>query len=703
MSTQELRLRYFLQLASNIGVTAKREAQEFERSQEQMSRSTQQTNRATQALERTLGQLSSNTSMERQVRYIDRLASGMERAHAKAKQLKEVMAQGVQNLPEVAAMGAASYYGGKAILTPPVRAYADLEQATVGLKTAMLDANLKVDKSFGLIAKKAEELGNKLPGTSKDFFQSATELIRQGVAPDQVAGGALEASAKFGVLMKMDQGQSAKTIAKVREAYGLSGTQLPQMADLMQRAAFASGIDPQDFLDVARYAAPTYNTMKLTGLQNARQLLAVQGMAAGVGLESTSFGTNFAQMLSRLSQVDQRVARKSPEAREVKSLLDKHGIDLSFYNKSGEFSGIENMLKELAKMRGLSTVDKQHIAKVMFGDEAGRPAQILIDKGLESYRDMLGKMDSQASLDQRLDSVLTTLAAKLEAFGGTVENVMARMATQIGNGAKPVLDWGNGVLGNVGDFMQEHPGAGTAGLAGATMLGAAGAWRGSGALFGLVRGMRGGAPAAAAAAAAQAVHNPFRGLGVSMPAPVAAPSMLARLGAAGRYLGPAAAVGMLGLDSYNVVTDDNLTAMGKAKGLSGAVSGAAGAWAGAKLGMLAGSAVLPGWGTIGGGLVGGALGYMGGKGLSDWTWGSDPKRDFVKLTAPNGSTMGGVPGGGQTTIQVGQGTLQVDVRVMADGSFSTSSSVTRPMELLKVEAGSTNPGSFAGLGGGGLR
>jgi TP901 family phage tail tape measure protein len=703
MSTQELRLRYFLQLASNIGITAKREGQEFERSQERMARSIQQTNRATQALERTLGQLSSNTSMERQVRYIDRLAAGMERAHAKAKQLKDMMAQGAQNLPEVAAMGAASYYGGKAILAPPVRAYADLEEATVGLKTAMLDNKLKVDKSFGLIARKAEELGNKLPGTTKDFFQSATQLIRQGVDPDQVAGGALEAAAKFGVLMKMDQGQSAKTISKVREAYGLQGNQLPQMADLMQRASFASGIDPQDFLDVARYAAPTYNTMKLTGLQNARQLLAVQGMAAGVGLESTSFGTNFAQMLSRLSQVDQRVARKSPEAREVKSLLDKHGLDLSFYGKDGEFSGIENMLKQLAKMRGLSTVDKQHIAKVMFGDEAGRPAQILIDKGLESYRDMLGKMDSQASLDQRLDSVLTTLAAKLEAFGGTVENVMARMATQIGNGAKPVLDWGNGVLGSVGSFMEASPGVGTAALGGATMLGAAGAWRGSSALLGMVRGARGGVPAAAAAAAAQAAHNPFRGLGVSIPPTVAAPSMWARLAGTGRYLGPAAAVGLTALESYNVITDDNLTAMGKARGVSGAVSGAAGAWAGAKLGMLGGTAVLPGLGTIGGGLVGGALGYMGGKALSNWSWGSDPNRDFVRLTAPNGSTMGGVPGGGQTTIQVGQGTLQVNVSVMADGSFSTTSSVTRPMELLKVEAGSTNPGSFAGMGGGALR
>lgn len=47
MSTpNELRLRYFIQLASNIGVTARREANEFDRAQDQMTRSTRNTDRA---------------------------------------------------------------------------------------------------------------------------------------------------------------------------------------------------------------------------------------------------------------------------------------------------------------------------------------------------------------------------------------------------------------------------------------------------------------------------------------------------------------------------------------------------------------------------------------------------------------------------------------------------------------------------------
>ena len=703
MSTQELRLRYFIQLASNIGATSKREAQEYERAQERMTRSTKLADRSVKDLERSIGQLAHNSTVERQVRYFDRLAAGIDRARDKARQLKSAMAEGAQALPELAAMGAAGYYGGRAIMAPPLRAFANLEEATIALRTAMMDGTGKVDKAFGDIAKTAERLGNQLPGTTKDFFGSATELIRQGVRPELVAGGALEASSKFGVLMKIDQGQAARTIAKVREAYGLQANELPVAADLMQRASFQAGIDPQDFLDVARYAAPVYNTMGLTGIDNMRKLLAVQGMAAGVGLESTSFGTNFAQMLNRLSQIDQRVARNSPESKQVRELLSKHGIQLDFYGKDSGFLGIENMLEQLAKMRGLSTVDKQHIAKVMFGDEAGRPAQIMMDRGLEGYREALAGMDRQASLDQRLDSVLMSLTAKLEALGGTIEGVMARIAAPLGGGSKPILDRANGLFGDLGGYFEANPAVGTATLLGAGALGVAGAVRGSGALINMARNMASGgraASTAATAARAAGAFNPFSGLGVAAPVVARSPSMMARLAGAGRFLGPGVALAGVGLESYDVMTDERLTAMGKAKGVAGAFAGGAGAFGGAKLGMMLGAGLGP-LGILAGALIGGGLGYMGGKGLSSWALGSSD-RDFVQLTAPGGAKLGGLQGGGQTTLQIGEGVLRVDVNVQSDGGVTTQAAMLRPMQLLRVEAGATDPGSFAGMAGRGF-
>jgi hypothetical protein len=281
--------------------------------------------------------------------------------------------------------------------------------------------------------------------------------------------------------------------------------------------------------------------------------------------------------------------------------------------------------------------------------------------------------------------------------------VMAKIATQTGEGLKPVMDGTNSFLGGVGDFVGANPAAGTAGLAGVTLLGAAAGMRGSSALFSAIKGLRGGASPAAATAAAVAQSNPFRGLGVSIPPPKPAPSMWSKVKGGARWLGPAAAVAGFGLESYDAITDEQLTTMGKARGVGIAAAGAGGAWGGAAAGAALGSMVLPGIGTVAGGLLGGALGYWGGEKAMGSIWTQDPKRDFVRATDPNGNVLGQAAQGGVATVELGQGQLQINVQVSSDGTPSVSTSVTREIPLIKIDAGSTNPGSFSAASGGGKR
>lgn len=742
MSNQDLRLRYILDLASNVGVKAKQEAAVFEEASRRMTTATGKTSRQvtdldrnvdalgkttershrqatvmdrvlermgksadrakrdTDALERALQDLGNNTSTQRQVAYMERLAQGIDRASDRARQLKQHMANGMDKLPEMAAGATAGYYGGKAVLAPPMRAYADLEAATMDLKIAMTDAKGNLNKAFGGISKEALALGNQLPGSTKDFMGAAEALIRQGVAPEVVEKGGLRASSYFGVLMGMNQAQSAETIAKVKEASGLQGNELVPMADLMQRGSYAFGIKPTDYLEVAKYAAPTYNTMGTTGLENAKKMLALQGMAASVGLEASAFGTNIAQMMNRLSQVDGKQNKNSAEARAMKALLHEQGIGLSFYDDKGQFKGVENMLTELAQLRKLSPVQQQRTIHQLFGDEGGRPAQTLVQKGIEEYRANLAKLEAQAGIDQRITMKMDTFAAKLEALGGTIENVMARMATQIGEASKPALDGGNSILGQAGDFFSEHPGVGTAVLGTAALGASLLARRSVGGLWSrLGAGLRGGASAAPAATA-------FRGTTMMdairfNEAAAARTSALSRVVGMGRYLGPAAAAGGLVLDSYDAITDDRLTAMGKARGVGLALSGAGGAWGGAAAGAALGS-VVPGVGTFIGGVAGGLMGYYGMRSVAGSVWQEDRERDFVRLTAPGAISMGGLSAGGHTTLELGEGRLQVDVVVRQDGSSSVSTSLLSPLPLIRVEAGATNPGSFAAMTGGGF-
>lgn len=429
------------------------------------------------------------------------LARAQEASIEKVRKLRQEMGEltKMQRLGQVAQVGAAVGAGGmaaKAVIDNPVRSYTDLEAAQADLKIALMAKGGKVSAAYDEVMRQATDLGNKLPGATKDFVAAASALKEQGMTESAITGGGLKASAYFGVLAEMNQYQSATTIAKMREAYGLGDKELPEMANLMQKSRYAYGIHPDDFRAVAQYAAPTYNTLGLTGLQNAKQLLAVQGMAASVGLENTSFGTNFAMMLQRTAQIDSRLGGKGKEAAEAREALAEHGIKMDFFDKNGKFAGIEHMFSELDKLKPLKDIDRMHVLNKLFGVEASRPASIMIEKGgLAAFRESMAKQEAQADMEERIAMKTSTLKSKEEALGGTLENTKASAARGIGESKKRFLDYLNSVLGDtIQPAFEKHPGLGTgavtAAAAGAGVATTAGSFAALRAVMGTQSGMR---------------------------------------------------------------------------------------------------------------------------------------------------------------------------------------------------------------------
>lgn len=712
MSMREMRLKYFISLASNIDAKANHDAQVVAQANKKMQEAVQGTNAQldklgktqdafgtgverntsrvqrmdrelvrlgattdgtaarTAALERVYQRLGANSSTERQIGYMRRLGDAIDQVQAKARRLGPAIAKGLEHAPEVAAGVAAGAYGAKRVTAPFIAAYANLETATQDLKVAMLDKNGNVPPEFAQIAATAKALGERLPGGTKDFMLGARALVEQGISPRIIANGGLQASSNFGALMGMDQYASATTIAKVREAHALKEDQLVSAADLMQRGRYAFGIAPTDYLEVAKYAAPTYNTMNLGGIDKMRELLAVQGLAAQVGLEASSFGTNFSMMLTNAAKFDTRLNKGSKEAKEVRAMLKEHGIHMEFFNKKGEWAGTENMMAQLEKLNGLSDQDKIKVANRLFGVEAGRPAMTLGKAGVAGYREALGKIDSQANLDQRIEMKLKTFAAKKEAMEGGIENAMAQAADQSGNALKPVMDKVSDLMtGPVQKFLEDHPAAGTAGLAAG---GATGAWLlGSGVqrLFQWLRGSAAGpvaggagvgAPSGGAVASAPAAAGNTRGLFVNPPA-AAAPAMglrglLARMGLAGAGLSLAG-------DLFTT-SDEEIAILKQAEAR-----------------RRGGNLDLP-------------ENYRG-KGFTDprllLTQGMDMEA-LLRVTAP-GSAPQQAQAGQPFEVKIGEGVLRLDINVH-DNRVEFFSAVQKPMDAIRIDGGSTNPGGL---------
>lgn len=353
-------------------------------------------------------------------------------------------------------------YGTARALGAPVGAFIRQDDALTELQVTMMDKNGQVHASYETLKRQAIELGNILPGTTADFAKAANALMEQGVAIDAVTGGGLRAASYLSVVMRMPSDQAAEMTAKLREAYKLSDAELTKMADSMQRAKFAFGMKPSDLMAASSYQAPMLNQLGIRGLENTNKMLAIQGMAAQVGLEGSSFGTNFSMMLTRLS--------KGPDALEMatkglkgkaREIVDGLGIKFEFFDQNRNFAGLDHMVKELEKLKLIKEKAGEEsalmVADALFGAEAARPAMILAEQGMAGFRDAQERMAQQADLQQRIERATSSTRNTLDALGGSLENLGAAMAGPVVQALHPLINMLNSATGWLTDFADSHP------------------------------------------------------------------------------------------------------------------------------------------------------------------------------------------------------------------------------------------------------
>lgn len=322
-----------------------------------------------------------------------------------------------------------------------------LDQAFTDLRVAMMDSSGGVSAAFDKIKAEAIDLGNKLPGTTADFIGAARALKEQDTPDEVIANGGLRAASYLSVLFKSSAADAAEMVAKAREALGLADNELVNMADLTQRARFGFGIKPEDLKATLSYAAPQMNTMGIKGISDAKTFLAMSGMMASKGLEGSSAGTNFAMMLTKVGEYRTNIESGKKAYEDAVALVEKYGINMKFYDAQGKFMGLENMYKQFLKMSVMNQEEQQIFIHKMFGTEAGRPVQLMMQGGGDGLRKAMQKIESQASLDKRIKEATDSLGAIIDALKGTIENLMAYVGMPILRSLVPVMNALNSLAG----------------------------------------------------------------------------------------------------------------------------------------------------------------------------------------------------------------------------------------------------------------
>ncbi|WP_337081083.1 phage tail tape measure protein [Acinetobacter pittii] len=379
---------------------------------------------------------------------INKQKESLER-HQKAQKQYEQMQGRMAKASDLAKKGLAIGAVGAASIGYTMKQYEDAEDAAMGLRVSMMQANGQVSKEYAQINKLANGLGTKLPGTTADFQNMMAVLIQQGISAKAILGGVGEAAGYLGVQMKMPFADAAEFAAKMQDATKTTEKDMLGLMDVIQRSYYL-GVDSGNMLQGFAKISAGMKTIKAEGLEGAKAIAPLLVMADQAAMAGESAGNAYSKIFKSMMN-SKGIA---------KALKDSGtGIQMNFTDGKGEFGGLDKMFKQLEKLKGLSTEARLPILSDMFGNDAEtiQALNLLIDKGQTGYNEVVAKMQKQAALQTRVNAQLGTLKNLRDAAGGTFTSMLALFGEQLAPQFKMLITGFTNITENVTAWAQKNP------------------------------------------------------------------------------------------------------------------------------------------------------------------------------------------------------------------------------------------------------
>lgn len=373
------------------------------------------------------------------------LNDALSKQQAKLKEMsdrsKNLMQTGMGQMAGGAALAAS--------LAPAISAYAELEDASVRLKTAMMEDGGKVNSLFESVNKLAIDLGNKLPGTTADFQGMLEVLLTNGVPAQSILAGVGKSAAYLSVALKLPYEEAAKMAAKLKEATGTADADMEKFMDTIARTKNL-GVEAGEMQYAFGRSAGALKLMGIQGLEASKSMSVLYASLIRAGMSGETVGTGFASIMNNLLN-----PKKMQETTDAAKAL---GVSLEFFDKQGNFKGIENLVGQLDKLRAFSADKRASVVNALTG--GGQDAQMLqtlISNGVEGFNKMSNAMAKQADLNDKVVAQLGTLKNLWEATTGTATNMLAAFGETFAPELKKIIDLLGQAAASFQAFVAENP------------------------------------------------------------------------------------------------------------------------------------------------------------------------------------------------------------------------------------------------------
>ena len=333
-------------------------------------------------------------------------ADAMVKHSARAKQSVDSVAKGLGGIGLVAAAG----------IGLAVKDFArfDKEMSSVQAATQETGANMTRLRDAALQAGKATMF------SATEAATGIENLAKAGVTTADILGGGLKGALDLAAAGQIDVGMAAETAATAMTQFGLSGKDVPHIADLLAAGAGKAQGEVTDMAMALKQGGLVASQFGLSVEESTGTLAAF----ASAGLIGSDAGTSFKTMLLRLA---------SP-AGEAADLMKQLGIHA--YDAQGAFIGIAPLAEQLkTKLAGLTQEQRDSALATIFGTDAIRAANVLYNQGAKGIAEWTTKVNDQGFASEQAAAKTNNLIGDVERLGGSLETGLIKG----GSGANDVL------------------------------------------------------------------------------------------------------------------------------------------------------------------------------------------------------------------------------------------------------------------------
>ncbi|MCG7285354.1 phage tail tape measure protein [Cellulomonas sp. ACRRI] len=339
-----------------------------------------------------------------------------------------------------------------------VKTFADFDAAMSSVQASTMETAGNMD----LLRQAAIDAGSRTVYSATEAAGAIEELAKAGVSTADILGGGLDGALDLAASGAIDVGDAAEIAATAMTQFGLKGSDVTHIADLLAAGAGKAQGGVGDLGAALQQAGLVANQTGLSIEETTAGLTAF----ASAGLTGSDAGTSFKSMLQRLT----------PQSKEAETLMKQLGI--SAYDAGGNFIGLSEFAGNLqSSLKALTPEQRNAALATIFGSDAVRAANVLYEQGAAGIDEWTAAVNDQGYAAEQAAIRMDNLKGDIEGLSGSFETALINL----GEGANgPLRSLVQALDGAVDSFNGLSDGAQSAvlwtiGGAGLFTLGLAGA------------------------------------------------------------------------------------------------------------------------------------------------------------------------------------------------------------------------------------